>query len=171
MSSLVHLGRAAMGRAELLSPLEAMPVRGDLVPAEAGVRGSRASDAMTPSPVTVHANASMWSAWDRLRAAGTRHLVVVDDSRRPVGVLDDRTLAMEWPPGPMGARRTPVHVLLRGAGRPRVHGADDVATVARIMLDADVDAVPVVDRDGRLLGLVTLRAFAELVQDRPTGKG
>ena len=88
------------------------------------MRGSRVADVMTPSPATVHAHDSMWSAWDRLRAAGARHLVVVDDSQRPVGVLDDRTLAREWPPGPMGACRTPVHVLLCGAGRPRVHGAE-----------------------------------------------
>jgi CBS domain-containing protein len=170
MSSLVHLGRAAMPRAELQAPHERMAVRGDLIPAERGSRRARtAADVMTRLPVTVHRSASMWTAWDRLRATDNRHLVVVDDHQRPVGVVDDRTIALEWPPGPMGAHRTPVHSLLRGAGRPRVHGADDVSAVARTMLGARVDAVPVVDREGRLFGLITLWHLAELAAAQPTG--
>jgi CBS domain-containing protein len=113
----------------------------------------------------------MWQALDRLRTAGSRHVVVIDDYQRPVGVLDERTLALEWPPGPMAARRTPAHSLLRGAARPRVRGGDEVAAVARTMLGAGVDAVPVVDREGRLYGLVTLWHLAELVAAQPAGGG
>jgi CBS domain-containing protein len=69
----------------------------------------------------------------------------------------------------MAAHRTPAHSLLRGASRPRVLGADEVTAVARTMLGAGVDAVPVVDRNGRLYGLVTLWHFADLVAARPTG--
>jgi CBS domain-containing protein len=104
----------------------------------------------------------MWTAWDRLRGTRTQHLVVLDDHERPVGVLDERTIALGWPPAPMGAHRTPVHTLLRGRARPRVRSADDVGAVARTMLGARAEAVPVVDRDGRLLGLITLWHFAEL---------
>src|SRR4051794_178125 len=113
----------------------------------------------------------MWAAWDRLRTTGSRHAAVVDDHQRPVGVLDERTLALVWPSGPMAAHRTPVHSLLRGGPRPRVLGGDEVAAVARIMVGADVDAVPVVDRNGRLYGLVTLWHVAELAAARPTSAG
>ena len=173
-----------MTRAELEAPKERAAVRAALVSAEEpGHRARTAADVMTGSPATAHSSASMWTAWDRLHGARTQHLVVVDDRRRPVGVLDDRTIALEWPPGPMGAHRTPVHTLLRDRLRPRVRGGDDVAAVARTMLGARADAVPVVDRDGRLAGLITLWHFAELAAGggregppggstaRPTGEG
>ena len=157
MSSLVHLGRAAITRAQLEAPKELEAVRGTPIPAERPERRARtAADVMTRSPATVHQSASMWTAWDRMHETRTQHLVVVDDRQRPVGVLDDRTIALEWPPGPLGAHRTPVYTLLRGRVRPRVRGADDVGAVARTMLGARTDAVPVVDREGRLFGLITL---------------
>jgi CBS domain-containing protein len=154
---LVHLGRAAMTRAELAAPAEREAVSGTLIPAGGPERRARTvADVMTRFPATVHQRASMWTAWNRLHGTRTQHLVVVDDRQRPVGVLDDRTIALEWPPGPMGAHRKPVHTLLRGRARPRVQSADDVASVARTMLGARADALPVVDRGGRLLGLITL---------------
>ncbi|SHN60763.1 CBS domain-containing protein [Geodermatophilus obscurus] len=186
MSSLVHRGRAAITRGEPEGPeeTEAEAVHGTLIPAGTSRRRARtAADVMTRFPATVHQSASMWTAWDRLQGTRTQHLVVVDDRQRPIGVLDDRTIALEWPPGPMGARRAPVHTLLRDRLRPRVRGADDVAAVARTMLGARADAVPVVDRDGRLFGLVTLWHFADLAAGggrqgppggsaaRPTGEG
>jgi CBS domain-containing protein len=184
MSSLVHLGRAAASRARLAAPREREAVAGTLVPA-AGPhsRARTAGDVMTRFPATAHRSASLWSAWDRLHGTRTQHLVVVDDHQHPVGVLDERTIALEWPPGPMGAHRTPVHTLLRDRAGLRVGSDDDLATVARTMLRARADAVPVVDRNGRLFGLVTLWHFAGLAADegrdgapgaaapRPTGRG
>ncbi len=72
MSSLVHLGRAAINRAELEAPKEMEALRGTLIPAEKLQRRARtAADVMTRFPATVHANASMWTAWDRLHEART----------------------------------------------------------------------------------------------------
>jgi CBS domain-containing protein len=171
LSSLVHLGRAAGHPAAWQVPRQREAVSGVLAPVERTVRPGAAADVMTRSPVTVDSGASMWTAWDLLRATGGRHLVVVDDHQRPTGVLDERMLALEWPAGPMGARRTPVHTLLRSLPRPRVRSAAELGEVARVMLGARVDAVPVVDRDGRLAGLVTLWHFAELAAARPTDEG
>jgi len=173
-----------MTRAQLEAPKERAAVRGTLASAgEPGHRARTAADVMTRFPATVHRSASMWTAWDRLLGTRTQHLIVVDDCQRPVGVLDERTIALEWPTGPMGAHRTPVHTLLRDRARPRVRGGDDVAAVARTMLGARADAIPVVDRDGRLFGLITLSHFADLAAGggreepprgstaRPTGEG
>jgi CBS domain-containing protein len=44
-----------------------------------------------------------------------------------------------------------------------------VATVARIMLAARIDAVPVVDDDGCLVGLLTVRHCVELVASHAVG--
>jgi CBS domain-containing protein len=105
----------------------------------------------------------LWDAWGRLRGADCRHLVVVDSRLRPVGVLEERDLALQWPPGPFEAHRLPLRQVVRGRARPQARSSDDVATVARAMLAGRTDAVPVVDDDGRLLSLVTARHCTELV--------
>jgi len=63
----------------------------------------------------------------------------------------------------LGAHHLPVHRLLRFRARPRVLESDSVASAARAMLDAHVDALPVVDEDGRLTGLISAQHCIELV--------
>ena len=122
-----------------------------------------AGDVMDRRPPIADQDISLWGAWGRLRGAECRHLVVVDSRLRPVGVLEERDLALRWPPGPFEAHRVPLRHVVRGQARPRARSGDDVATVARAMLAARTDAVPVVDDDGRLVGLVTARHCTELV--------
>jgi len=162
----------AITPAELERLVEPEAIRGSVILAEnLDRRATTAADMMIRFPLTAHRSDSLWTAWDRLHETRNEHLVVVDDHHRPVGVLDERTIALEWPSGPMGAHRTPVHSLLRHRPRPRVQGGDDVGAVARTMLGARADAVPVVDRDGRLLGLITLWHLAALVADGGTEDG
>ena len=166
MSSLVHRGRTAATWAALQSRRDAPAASGAVVTrADPVRRPTSAVDVMTRFPLTVHENASMWTAWDTLHGTGQSHLVVVDHDQRPVGVLDERTIALEWPTGPLAAHRTPVRSLLRGRTRPRVRSGDDLETVAQVMVDARADAVPVVDRGGRLFGLITLWHYAQLALD------
>jgi CBS domain-containing protein len=167
MSSLVHLGGVAAARAELATSTGPDSTPGaELVPVAPRLGGARTvDDVMTRFPLTMQASDSMWSAWDRLQQASADHVVVLDVHRRPLGVLDQRILALEWPPGPLGALRTPVHSLLRGRLRPVVRSGDDLATVARTMLGASADALPVVDQTGRLAGLVTLWHYARAAAD------
>jgi len=131
--------------------------------AETRTRSMTAADVMSRFPVTVGRHTSLFAAWGTLRAARARHLVVLDEGHRPVGVLDERDIALEWPPGPLGAHHLPVHELLRLRARPRVRAEDDIVTAGRIMLDSREDALPVVDADGRLLGLVTVWQLVELI--------
>ena len=126
-----------------------------------GVR--TAGDVMDHRPPIADRDTSLWRAWGRLRGADCRHLVVVDSGLRPVGVLEERDLALRWPPGPFETHRVLLRHVVRGQARPRARSGDDVATVARAMLAAGTYAVPVVDDDGRLVGLVTARHCTELV--------
>jgi CBS domain-containing protein len=118
---------------------------------------------MNRQPPTADQETSLWGAWGRLRGVDCRHLVVVDSGLRPLGVLEERDLALRWPPGPSGAHHMRLRGLVRGQNQPHVRDDDDVATAARAMLAAGTDAVPVVDGDGRLVGLVTARQCVELV--------
>ncbi len=124
-----------------------------------------AAQVMTRSPSTVDAQASLYAAWGLLHGDSHRRLVVIDEDVRPIGVLDERDIALEWPPGPFGAHHLPVCRLLRLHAGARVRADDDVAHVAATMLHARQDAVPVVDEDGRLLGLVTVWQCLQLLAD------
>jgi len=122
-----------------------------------------AAQVMSRHPAVVDADTSLFSAWGQLHGQENRHLVVIDDDVRPIGVLDERDIALEWPPGPLGAHHLPVHKLLRFRSRPRVRAEDDIVKVAQTMLASREDALPVVDEDGRLLGLITVWHCVELI--------
>ena len=126
-----------------------------------------AAQVMSRSPRTVDSNTSLFSAWGQLHGEHHQHLVVIDHGVRPLGVLDERDIALHWPPGPLGAHHVPVHELLRLRKRPRVQADDDVATVASVMLGTREDALPVVDDEGRLIGLVTVWQCLELLATAP----
>jgi CBS domain-containing protein len=128
-----------------------------------GPRLPTAAQVMCRDPMTIDSQASLFSAWGLLHGEYDRHLVVIDDGLRPIGVLDERDIAMEWPAGPLGAHHLPVHRLLDFRSRPRVRAEDDVAEVAATMLGAREEALPVVDDEGRLLGLVTVWHCLELL--------
>jgi CBS domain-containing protein len=128
-----------------------------------GRRLPTAGEVMSRNPRTIDSQASLFSAWGQLHGEHQQHLIVIDDCVRPIGVLDERDIALEWPPGPLGAHHLPVHKLLRLQARPQVRAEDDVAKVATSMLGAREDALPVVDDDGRLLGLVTVWHCLELL--------
>ena len=120
------------------------------------------ADVMFRRPPIVDAHTSLFSAWGSMHGRH-EHLVVIDEALRPIGVLDERDIALEWPPGPLGAHHVPIHRLLRFRPRPPVLDSDSVATAAQTMLDARADALPVVDEDGRLTGLITARHCVELI--------
>jgi CBS domain-containing protein len=122
-----------------------------------------AGQVMSHQPATVDSQTSLFSAWGQLHGEHNKHLVVVDDGLRPIGVLDERDIALEWPPGPLGAHHLPVHKLVRFRTSTRVRADDDVAKVAGTMLGTREDALPVVDEDGRLLGLITVWHCVELI--------
>lgn len=108
---------------------------------------------MSTPVLTVGPDASPWSAWSAMMESGVRHLVVIAGGRC-VGVLEDRELFAQWPVGPLALRRQRI----AGMIQPRttcVLAAAEVREVALVMTEEGVDAVPVVDETGRLIGVVT----------------
>jgi acetoin utilization protein AcuB len=128
-----------------------------------------AADVMSAPVVTVSVNESLWQAWGLLYRSGLRHLVVVEGSR-VVGMIDDRRIVCEWPLGPMGPHHRKVGELLPR----RVHcvlSGTPVPTVAQIMIEDRIDAVPVITDRGEVLGLVTTSDLLRELLDTEQGKG
>jgi len=123
-----------------------------------------AGDLMVPA-ATIEADESLWEAAQRLKVGPHRHLVALaKTSRLPVAVIDRLVLARQWPSAPMLWPHRTVGQITPG----RVHSVlPDVSAirVASIMHTDDVDAVPVVDRSGDLLGLVTVRELIGMLAD------
>jgi acetoin utilization protein AcuB len=120
-----------------------------------------AKDVMSSPVITIGPNESLSTAWELLYRAGFHHLVVVENGVA-VGVVDDRRVVLEWPAGPLGPHKRRVCEILR----PRVHCVlpdTPVSSVARVMLEEHVDAVPVVGERGEVLGLVTSSDLIGLV--------
>lgn len=125
---------------------------------------------MSRPVVTVGPGTSLREAWELVRSRDFRHLPVVDGGRL-VGILSDRDLrdaapsSLESRPETVTFDRTPVRYVMMtpvetvGAGEP-------VEEAAALMLDRKVSALPVVNDQGDLVGIVTtsdlLRHLAEL---------
>jgi CBS domain-containing protein len=121
------------------------------------------AEAIMSSPViTVTQDQSLWDAWTLMSICGVRH-VVVTVRDRCIGVIDDRRLISAWPQGPHPMQHTPARSVLDQHTACVLAGAS-LSTVADIMNTNQVDAVPVVDGTGKVLGLITavdlLRAVA-----------
>ena len=86
----------------------------------------------------------------RQRRLGT--LVVIDEGRRLKGILTERDVRfVAKDVGTVSARMTPVEQLVVGEGELTLPAAE------RLMVERKVKKLPLVDRDGKLLGLITSR--------------
>jgi CBS-domain-containing membrane protein len=109
---------------------------------------------MSSPAVAIVESALLESALAALTRSGLRHLAVVDEYNRCVGVVADRTIAAAWAADPAALERVPVAAVLEP--RPAVVSAEaSVGEVALVMHTEGVDAVAVIDRTGRPIGLVT----------------
>ena len=109
-------------------------------------------------------------AYRTMVRAGIHHLPVIDDERHLVGVLNSKQL-MEPPTRPRADYAVKAHVL-----RPEVTLTDDIDALEAtdLMLKSNLDALPVVDRNSKLLGVITetdlLRALRGIVVPVTNGK-
>jgi len=132
----------------------------------------KVKDVMARDPLTIDPEAPLATAVDVMRRKRIRHLPVVDDTERVVGIITDRDLRQAtFAPAlaehlSLGAQRR-----LRGLGQAledlRVKHAmtwvvvtiDPEATIARaaiVMFERRIGSLPVVE-DGKLVGILTER--------------
>lgn len=117
----------------------------------------RVVDLMTTALLTIKASESVTEAHSEMELGLIRHLPVVDDRGRLVGVLSDRDLLAA------SKRHRRVADLM----------TKDVITIrpdapayeaAALMLDHRIGSVPVVDGHGTLVGLVTQTDYLDVAR-------
>ncbi|MGH3342007.1 MAG: CBS domain-containing protein [Carbonactinosporaceae bacterium] len=117
---------------------------------------------MSSPPVVVQVRDSLWSALERFRVSGLRHLVVVEENGHCLGVVADRHMAAEWVLDPLGLHSRQVRDIVRDR-HPAVMASCLVREAAAAMLRYRVDALPVVDAQGTVTGIVTSTDLVGLI--------
>jgi magnesium transporter len=125
---------------------------------------STAGGIMTPEFIAVHEEMTVAQALDYLRKSVTRegvfYVYVVDDHEHLVGLVPLRRLITADP-------STPVHAIRR-TDVVSVTADTDQEEVARLATKHRLLAVPVVDRDHRLLGTVTIDDVISVIHEEAT---
>ena len=119
---------------------------------------------MSPDVLAVQENDTVGQAIDHVRKAPTaesaHYLYVVDGHEHLVGALPLRRLITTDP-------ATPVGLLCQGEVLS-VTPETDQEEVARLVAKYDIVAVPVVDRDRRLLGVITVDDVIDVIREEAT---
>jgi CBS-domain-containing membrane protein len=138
-----------------------------------------AADLMTENPRTIRVTDPVSEALDALQSMEIRHLPVVDDANNLVGMLSDRDLGplmrtftegsdAERLVVPLSRRRVAEFM---SADVVSVDADDDVCDVIETLLAERVGAVPVVDGEGNVAGIVSyvdiLRALGGELEPAP----
>jgi len=110
-----------------------------------------ARELMTESPTVVDATATLKTAIEKLQALDIRHLPVVDTDGQLVGMLSDRDLRSYVGVLPLDASVSSAMSTDVIAVEPEA----DVAEVIDLMLDNKIGALPVVDNDDVLVGIIS----------------
>ena len=120
---------------------------------------------MTPEYVSLRASMTSTDALAKVRRSGgevvtLRVLPVTDDQRRLVGVVDLPRLVTAAPSTRVGdLMRTEVHSVTVDA---------DQEVAARLIQEADLIALPVVDAENRLVGIITVDDAMEVLEAEET---
>lgn len=120
---------------------------------------------MSPEVASLRAGMSVADALDRLRRVGASAetiyaLPVTDDRRRLVGALGLRDLVLADPAASVG------DLMDTDVFSARVDADQEV--VARLIREADLLALPIVDTEDRLVGIVTVDDAMEVLEEEET---
>ncbi len=165
-----------------MEPDEAADVLGDLPPETAALALAEMDDAeevipllghpdetagglMTTWLVTLRPEETAAEAIDKLRHAeleedGPYYLYVIDDADSLVGVVGLRDLVIADP-------KTSITKIMDPEVKYATTGIDQ-EDVARMMAHYDLSSLPVVDDDGRLLGVITVDDVVDVLEEEAT---
>ena len=120
---------------------------------------------MTPSFVNVRETMTAGEALDKIRRRGghpnnLRVLTVTDNARRLIGTVDLPTVVTADPDTPIGE--------LIPEERYFSYAHDDQEAAARLIQEADLAALPIVDKESRLVGVLTFDDAMAILEEEST---
>jgi CBS domain-containing protein len=120
------------------------------------VRAMKCSDAMTANPACCLPDDTVGQAARMMRREHAGWLPVISDewSRKLIGILTSRDLAMKVVGEARDINRTPVSDVMTKI-IVACRADDDLISAARAMDEHEVRRIPVLDRDNRLVGIVS----------------
>ncbi|MEO0541942.1 MAG: magnesium transporter, partial [Cyanobacteria bacterium P01_A01_bin.105] len=130
-----------------------------------GYEASTAGRVMTPEYVSLKENWTIAQALEHIRRLANisetvYYLFVTDQARRLTGILSLRTLVIGQPEQSIGELMTREVV--------SVKTEDDQEEVARLIQRYDFLAVPVVDTENRLVGIITVDDVIDILEEEAT---
>ncbi len=136
--------------------------------------GPRVQDLMTPEPLTVRADDYLLDAAARMSQAGIRHLPVIDGDGRLLGMLGDREVrvAVGNPQRFLDEKATQVKIQsmrVRDAmvRQPlKVNPDSPLSLLLTAFTDWRIGALPVVDAEDRLQGIVSYVDVLRVLRER-----
>lgn len=136
----------------------------DTADARADPTPTHVGELMTREVLAVHGDCALTAAMNAVLGSGHRHVVVVDDNHKLLGILHAEVVATAL----MTRLATPnqtIGTLVEG-DPPGISPLATVHMAASVMLDSGLDALGVVDVDGTLVGLLTWLDIGRMAAER-----
>ena len=120
----------------------------------------RAENGMIYDPITIPLGSTVAQALDIMAEYHIGGIPVVDDDKHLVGIVTNRDLRFE--------RRLdrPVDDIMSKENLVTTHQQTDLSAAAQILQENKIEKLPVVDKDNRLVGLITYKDITK-AKDKP----
>jgi CBS domain-containing protein len=130
--------------------------------------GKRVQDVMTPDVEVVSPNDTLKDVADRMRTLNVGAIPVCDGERLQ-GILTDRDIVVRAVAQGIDCNATPVSRVLTDEVE-WIYADEDLSTAAERMREEQIRRLLVVDRDKKLVGILSLGDIATATSEHETGR-
>ncbi len=120
----------------------------------------RAENGMIYDPVTIRVTSTVKDALDLMAEYHIGGIPVVDEDKKLVGIVTNRDLRFEVD------MKRPVSEVMTSENLVVTHMKTDMESAATILRENKIEKLPVVDNDGKLIGLITYKDITK-AKDKP----
>ena len=120
----------------------------------------RAENGMIYDPVTIKRGRTVGEALNMMSEYHIGGIPVVDDENKLVGIVTNRDLRFEQNPD------RKIDEVMTSENLVTTHQQTDLSAAAKILQENKIEKLPVVDKDGRLVGLITYKDITK-AKDKP----
>ena len=121
----------------------------------------RARDVMTSPPITIDPNATIKDVALKMRKERVGSVLVVDKEGKLRGIITEHDLVFACSEGWDPSTKQAWEIMTEDP--ITVKPEEDIVTVMRKMRDANVRHIPVVDDNGKPLGMISARDILDLI--------